>query len=150
VHDALDIGHQAGPIAVTLAYVLLYYGFQVNVLRVKSRLSREYAARGEKFDRYFSQDRHMLAADRQQLNMLEHMPPFLVLLWLVAIFVGPLWATVGGAVYVAARLAYPFAMGSRLGRGVRGSISLATGPGYLVLVYFVVVLVGAWLVATLT
>lgn len=141
---ALDIVTHGGPIAITVAYVGLYYALQINVLRVKNRLSREYAERGEKFDRYFGQDRFMLAADRSQLNMLEHMGPFLVLLWLVSLFVGPGWATGGGAVYLLARAAYPFAMGGRLGRGVRGSIALSTAPGYAVLVYFIVVLVVAF------
>jgi len=139
----LDIGHHAGPICITVAYLVLYYAFQINIMLVKIRLYREYAARGETFDRYFGQDRHMLAADRQQLNMLEHMPPFLALMWLVALFVGPVWATAGGGVYLAARLAYPFVMGSRLGRGVRTSILFATLPGYLVIAYFVVVLITA-------
>ena len=133
--QTLDIAHQAGPIAVTLAYVMLYYAFQIHLLRTKSALRREYAARGEKFDRYFGQDRRMLAADRVQLNTLEHMPPFLVLLWLNAIFVGPLGATIAGVVYVLARAAYPVVLGARLGRGVRLGIVLATGPGYVVLAY---------------
>ncbi len=124
-----------GPIAVTLAYILVYYATQVHVLRVKNRLAAEYAARGETFDRYFGQDREMLAADRVQLNMLEHMPPFQVLLWLVAVFVSPFGATVGGSVYVAARAAYPFALG-RVGRRVRPQVMLATVPGYLVLLAF--------------
>ena len=126
----------AGPLVVTLAYVALYYAFQVNLLRVKLRLAAEYAARGEKFDRYFGHDREMLAADRFQLNMLEHMGPFLVLLWLNAVFVSPWSATVAGAVYVVARALYPFAMGDRVGRGVRAAIFLSTGPGYLVIAWF--------------
>ena len=134
-----------GPIAVTLAYVLLYYLFQVNLVRVKAKLEREYAARGEKFDRYFGQDRNMLAADRVQLNMLEHMPPFLVLLWLNAVFVSPAVATWGGAVYVLARAAYPLAMGSRVGRGPRAVILATTVPGYLVLAGFSASLVWAML-----
>ncbi|MEQ9499724.1 MAG: MAPEG family protein [Deltaproteobacteria bacterium] len=123
----------AGPILVTLAYLLLYYVFQLHIMRVKGRLVSEYKARGEKFDRYFGQDRHMLAADRIQLNMLEHMPPFLVLLWLAAVFVEPVFATVVGGVYVAARALYPFLMGARLGRGIQARILIATVTGYLAL-----------------
>jgi hypothetical protein len=131
----LDLPTQSGPLVVTLVYVTLYYAFQLHIARVKIVLAREYAARGEKFDRYFGQDRVMLAADRYQLNMLEHMPPFLALLWLHAVFVGPTSATVAGAVYVAARALYPLMMGSRLGRGLRWSIFVATAPGYLVLAW---------------
>ena len=128
-------------LGVTIAYVLLYYAFQIYGLRVKTRLIQEYQSRGEKFDRYFGQDRQMLAADRVQLNMLEHMPPFLVLLWLEAIFVSPSTAAVAGGIYVIARAAYPFLMGGRLGRGIRASIILSTGTGYAVLTYFLVDLI---------
>lgn len=132
----LDIAQQTGPLAVTLAYITLYYAFQIHQLRVKNRLAAEYEARGEKFDRYFGQDREMLAADRIQLNTLEHMPPFLVLLWLNAVFVSPTSATVAGALYVAARLFYPLMMGSRLGRGIRAQVLLSTGIGYGVLIWY--------------
>ncbi len=132
----LDPSHQAGPIVVTLLYVGVYYAFQLYVMRVKMRLEAVYRARDERFDRYFGQDREMLAADRIQLNMLEHMPPFLVLLWLTAVFVGPGPATLGGVIYLLARLGYPLAMGSRLGRGIPARIMLSTAPGYLVLAGF--------------
>lgn len=128
----------AGPIVVTVLYTLVYYALQVRGMRTKTRLSREYASRGEKFDRYFGQDREMLAADRAQLNMLEHMPIFLVLLWLTAVFVSPLEATVAGGIYVAVRVLYPVLMGGRLGRGIRTSILAATMPGYLVIAYFAI------------
>lgn len=141
--STLTLETQLGPVLVTLVYLAVYYAFQVNILVVKTRLQREYAARGEKLDRYFGQDRRLLAADRYQLNMLEHMPPFLALLWMNAIFVGPLGATVGGGVYVAARLSYPFLMGRRLGRGIQNKLMLSTGLGYAVLAYFMAALLAA-------
>ena len=131
----LDIATQAGPIVVTVVYVLVYYGTQINIARLKPKLDREYRERGEKFDRYFGQDRRMLAADRIQLNMLEHMPPFLALMWLHAVFISPFGATVAGAVMVGARLVYPILMGGKLGRGIRAKVLLATVPGYLVIAY---------------
>ncbi|MCA9570279.1 MAG: MAPEG family protein [Myxococcales bacterium] len=137
----VDIHAYTGPVLVTLATILVYYLFQGHVARVKTRLARDYAARGEKFDRYFGDDREMLAADRIQLNMLEHMPGFLVLLWLNAAFVSPSSATIAGGIWLAARVAYPFLMGGRLGRGIKASILLATLPGYLVILWFVVALV---------
>ena len=139
----LELPTQTGPLLVTLAYLLVYYGIIVNVGRTKIRLAREYAKRGEKFDRYFGEDREMLAADRFQLNQLEHMPPFLILLWLVAVFVSPVFATVGGSIYVLTRVLYPLMMGARLGRGVKGSILVATLPSYLVLLSFMGALVWA-------
>ena len=89
----------AGPLLVTLAYVVVYYALIANQLRVKTRLRRAYRARGETFDRYFNTDREMLAADRYVGNMLEHMPTFLLLLWLNAVFVDPRSASVAGAAY---------------------------------------------------
>ncbi len=130
----MELQTYTGPIAVTLAYILVYYAFMIWQLRVKARLPAEYKARGETFDRYFTQDREMLAADRTLLNTLEHMPPFLALLWLDAVFVSPLFATVLGAVYVVARAIYPLAMGKSLGHRVGASIYVSTGPGYLVLI----------------
>lgn len=139
----LDLPAQTGPILVTIAYLLVYYTFQLLVLRTKLRLDAEYTARNEKFDRYFAQDREMLASDRVQLNMLEHMPPFLVLLWLNAVFVGPTSATIAGGVYVAARVLYPFVMGTRLGRSAPSLIVASTLPGYLVIAWFAGALVWA-------
>ena len=132
----LDSTPYHGPLLVTVACVLVYYGFIVQVARVKYRLAQSYQARGEKFDRYFGMDREMLAADRIHLNMLEQMPPFLVLLWLNAVFVGATSTTIAGGIWVAARLLYPFVMGSRLGRGLRAAILLSTVPGYLVIFWF--------------
>jgi hypothetical protein len=128
---------------VTVAYVLVYYAMIVNGLRVRTKLRRAYRARGETFDRYFGADREMLAADRYVGNMLEHMPPFLLLLWLNAIFVDPRGASWVGAVYLGSRLLYPFMMGSRLGKGVPSRILFATVIGYLVLAYFALRLVVA-------
>ena len=127
-----------GPAWVTLAYVTVYYLFQVNVLWVKQNLAKAYKARGERFDRYDASDREMLAADRIQLNMLEHMPVFLVLLWMHAVFVSPSEATVLGAVYTALRVAYPLVLGKRMGRRVPVRILPVTFAGYAILLAFVV------------
>ena len=137
----------AGPLLVTVVYVVVYYLMVANQLRVKTRLRRAYHARGETFDRYFNTDRDMLAADRYVGNMLEHMPAFLLLLWLNAVFVGPRDATVAGAAYVACRLLYPFMMGTRLGRGVPARILFATLIGYAVIAYLVVRLFAAVVVS---
>lgn len=140
--DVLTLEHQAGPVLVTVGYLVLYYASMNRVVRVKRRLAREHAARGEVFDRYLGGDREMLAADRAQLNTLEHMPPFLVLLWLHAIFVGPSGATIGGGIYLGSRLLHPWLIGGRLGPRLGSRVYLATMPGYLVLLY----LAGALLV----
>lgn len=123
----------SGPVWVTLAYLAVYYAFISNILRVKVGLAKKHKEAGNKFDRYFGQDRQMLAADRTQLNMLEHMPVFLVLLWLHAWIVDPLEATVLGAVYTGTRTLYPLVLGGRLGRMVPSRIMLITLTGYGVL-----------------
>jgi uncharacterized membrane protein YecN with MAPEG domain len=126
----------AGPLLITAAYVVLYYLLFANQLLVKRRLRRAYRARGESFDRYFGNDREMLAADRYVGNMLEHMPAFLVLLWLNAIFVGPRGASYAGGAYLLSRVLHPLMMGRKLGKGVPTRILFATVIGYAVIAYF--------------
>ncbi len=128
-------GIPIGPAWVTLAYVGLYYLFMTNVLRTKVRVGQEYQQRGETFDRYNSRDREMLAADRIQLNMLEHMPAFLLLLWLHAVIVDIDEATIAGGIYVAFRAVYPVVLGKRLGRAVPKRLLFVTFGGYAVLAF---------------
>ncbi len=137
----------AGPLLVTVGYVVVYYLMIANQLRVRTRLRQAYRARGETFDRYFNTDREMLAADRYVGNMLEHMPPLLALLWLNALFVGPRGAAFAGAAYLVSRLLYPLIMGRRLGRGVPTRMLFATLIGYAVMAYLAGRLVVAVLVA---
>jgi MAPEG family len=134
-----------GPLVVTLVYIGIYYAKIGNQAFVKIRLARVYQERGERFDRYFTTDRTMLAADRYVGNMLEQMPPFLVLLWLNAVFIDPRSATIAGSVYLVSRAAYPFFMGRELGRGVPNRILVATVAGYVVIAYFSARLI--WLLA---
>jgi hypothetical protein len=147
VVGAISARTYAGPLLVTVAYVVVYYLMIANQLRVKTRLRRAYRARGESFDRYFGNDREMLAADRYVGNMLEHMPAFLLLLWLNAVFVDPRSAAFAGAAYVGSRILYPFMLGRQLGKGVPSRILFATLVGYLVIAYFVLRLVVQALVA---
>jgi hypothetical protein len=132
----LEIEIYIGPVLVTLVYLGVYYGAMTHQLFVKDRIRREHKERGEKYDRYFNTNREQLAADRMVLNSLEHMGPFLALLWLMALFVSPFWATLGGAVYTLTRAAYPFLVGRRIGRDVQRRVVLATFTGYGVLALF--------------
>ncbi|MCO4764533.1 MAG: MAPEG family protein [Myxococcales bacterium] len=134
----IDIATLTGPIVVTMVYLALYYAFMINILRVKGQRAQVAKDKGEKFDRYFGQDREMLAADRVQLNMLEHMPVFLTLLWLHAFVVSPVEATWLGGAYTLARAAYPVALGSRMGRRTPVRILPFTGLGYGIILAFVV------------
>ena len=133
-----DMSRVAGPAWVTLAYVGIYYAFMTNVLRIKVRLHFRYKADGEAFDRYHTRDREMLAADRTQLNMLEHMPIFLTLLWLHAFVVSSYEATILGGIYTGTRALYPILLGGRMGRQVPARIVPVTLTGYVVLTIFAV------------
>ena len=124
-----------GPVVVTVVYVAVYYAFILNVLRVKNRLKRE---GGGAFDRYDINNREMLAADRVQLNMLEQMPPFLVLLWLHAVFVSTFSATIVGAVYVASRALYPIVFGSRAQGGAPTRVMPLTFTGYGIIAFLAI------------
>ena len=92
----MDVAAFKGPIVVTLVYFIVYYGFILNIMRTRLSLHKKYQKEGKKFDRYFNQDRNMLAADRIHLNMLEQMPIFVTLLWLQAFFVSIETATIFG------------------------------------------------------
>ncbi|MCB9684966.1 MAG: MAPEG family protein [Alphaproteobacteria bacterium] len=143
----MDASPYAGPIAVTTATLLLWYGLLMGLQsRTKYRLRSEYAARGESFDRYFGQDRRMLAADRAVANTQEQLLPFLVSLWLHAVFVSTTSATALGAVWVLLRAAYPLLLGSELAGTQSKRVFFATGPSYAVVAW----LVGSTLVKALT
>ncbi len=55
-----------------------------------------------------------MACLRTQLNTLEQMGPFLVSLWLFAVFVSARWAGTLGFVYTFFRSLYPVLMGRRV------------------------------------
>lgn len=138
----LDLSALIGPAWVTVAYVLVYYAFMINVLRAKAGAAKRH---GSEFDRYFGQDRELLAADRSQLNMLEHMPPFLILLWLHALLVSSYEATILGAIYTGSRALYPVLLRGTMGRQVPKAVYPVTGAGYVVMVVFAVRIVGVLL-----
>ncbi len=129
----LDVTTLRGPVLVTAAYLLLWYVFLLGFQsRTKYRLKASYAARGEVFDRYFGQDEEMLAADRVVGNTHEQMVPFLVSLWLYAIFVSPTRATWLGVAYLALRASYPLLLGSRVSKTQSRRVALATFPSYAI------------------
>lgn len=127
----LNVGPYAGPLLITVAYVVFWYYLLIGVQRkTKYRLHREYAAEGKVFDRYFGQDPQMLAADRAVLNTQEQMVPFLAALWMCALFVSPWIATVLGAAYIALRCGYPRLLGARLSNMQPKRVYFVTLPCY--------------------
>jgi hypothetical protein len=131
---SVDLIAQRGPILVTAAALGLWYALLFGLQsRTKYRLKAEYAARGEVFDRYLGQDRRMLAADRAVANTQEQLLPFLVALWLHAIFVSPAHATGLGAAWVLLRASYPLLLGRELAGTQSKRVFFVTGPCYLII-----------------
>jgi hypothetical protein len=123
-----------GPLAVTLAYFLLWYAFLFGLqTRTKYRLKARYEREGQVFDRYFGQDPEMLAVDRVVGNTHEQMVPFLASLWLFAGFASPAHATWLGAAYVVLRAIYPFLVGKRLSKVQSKRVAFVTFPCYAII-----------------
>ena len=122
-------------ILVTLVYLLLYYVFLLHGLRVKLKVLRECREKGERFDRYNGDYPELRASDRIQLNMLEHLPTFLIALWTNAWVVSAEGATLAGIVWLLARVAYPFLIGRGLGRDIPLRVLIATFTGYGAIAY---------------
>ena len=134
----------APTIWVTLTYIGLYYAFLAHGLVVKRRVAQQCRDAGQRYDRYRSQHPELLAADRVQLNTLEHMPPFLVLLWGQSLIVSPSSAAILGAMYVAIRATYPFFLGRALHGNFPRRVLFNTFSGYGVLIAL-----AGWQVTTL-
>ena len=129
----MDLALYRGPLAVTVAYFVMWYAFLFGLqTRTKYRLKARYAAEGKVFDRYFGGDEEMLAADRAVANTHEQMVPFVVSLWLFATFASPAYATWLGAAYVALRGAYPFLLGKRVSKLQSRRVSFVTAPCYVI------------------
>jgi hypothetical protein len=133
----VDLTMFRGPVVVTALYFGLWYYLLLRLQRgTKYRLLAEYAARGESFDRYFGQDPRMLAADRAVANTHEQMVPFLFSMWLYAVFVSVMDATVLGALYVGLRTFYPALLGRSLSKTQSKRVFFVTGPCYGIVFYF--------------
>ena len=77
----------------------------------------------------------MLAADRAVANTQEQMVPFLLSMWLHAVFVSPTHATWLGLLYVVLRSLYPVLLGARLSKTQSKRVFLVTGPCYAIVFY---------------
>ncbi len=116
---------------VTIGYFAYWYYLLLGKQRgTKYRLKRQYEEAGKPFDRYFGQDREMLAADRVVGNNLEQMGPFLSSLWLCAIFASADIAGWLGTAYVALRIGYPMLMGPELDHVQSKRVAFVTIPCY--------------------
>lgn len=91
----------AGPALVTLATTLLLFGCAAYVGR--SRIKYQVAAPATSGHPQFD------IAYRIQMNTLENVVLFLPVLWVFALSLSPLWATVLGGAWLAGRLWYALA-----------------------------------------
>lgn len=125
-----------GPLLVTAGYFTLWYALLLGLQsRTKYKLIAEYAARGERFDRYFGNDPRMLAADRAVINTHEQMVPFLTSMWLHAVLVSPGSAAGLGALYTFLRALYPVLLGREVSHTQSRRVVLVTAPCYLIVGY---------------
>lgn len=126
----------SGPILVTVLYLVFWYYLLLIVQRgTKYRLKEKYQKQGQEFDRYFGQDNEMLSADRAVINTQEQMVPFLLSMWLHAIFVSVSVATILGVIYVVIRALYPILLGNEVSKIQTKRVYFATLPGYLIVFY---------------
>lgn len=93
--------HLVWPALTTLGIVLLQFLVTFNVGR-----QRQKCKIGPPFT---SGDPMLERAYRVQMNTLEWGAIFLPLMWVCALFLSPVWASVGGAVWIAARAMYAVA-----------------------------------------
>lgn len=129
--SADEVSAFRGPAAVTALYFALWYAMLFGLqTRTKYRLKREYAARGEQFDRYRSNDPEMLSADRAVQNTHEQMVPFLASMWMYAFLVSPEVAAGLGSAYVLLRATYPFLLGRRIEHLQPRRVAFVTFPCY--------------------
>jgi hypothetical protein len=136
MNPPVDLAMFRGPVVVTGLYFALWYYLLLSLQRgTKYALLAEYAARGEVFDRYFGQDGRMLAADRAVANTHEQMVPFLLSMWLHAVFVSPTHATILGLVYVVLRAVYPRLLGKSVSKTQSKRVFFVTGPCYAIVLY---------------
>jgi glutathione S-transferase len=120
------------PSLVTLIALLLYLAVCINVGRARTRYGiKAPATTGDPgFERAF----------RVQMNMLEHLPLFLAVLWLFALFVDPAWGSAIGAAWIVGRALYAEAYGRDVAK---------RGPGFLIAMTAEIVLLVGALVAVL-
>ena len=136
-----DLASLRGPLVVTVAYFLLWYCFLFGLqTRTKYRLKARYEKEGKAFDRYFGQDREMLAVDRVVANTHEQMGPFLASLWLFAIFASPRYSTWLGATYIVLRALYAIILGRRVSNTQTKRVAFVTFPSYAIVF---IMLIGA-------
>ncbi|HEU0200661.1 MAG TPA: MAPEG family protein [Burkholderiaceae bacterium] len=90
-----------GPALVTIATVVLLLSCAAYVASARGKYGVKAPAT--------SGHPQFEVAHRIHMNTLENTVTFLPALWLCAVFVNPLWASVGGAVWLAGRIWYALA-----------------------------------------
>ena len=93
--------HLAWPALTTLGIVLLFFlvTFNVGRQRQKYKIGPPHTSGHPMLERAY----------RVQMNTLEWGALMLPLLWICALFLNPVWASIGGAIWIAGRLMYAIA-----------------------------------------
>eukprot|EP00928_Gymnodinium_smaydae_P049273 TRINITY_DN33060_c0_g1_i1.p1 TRINITY_DN33060_c0_g1~~TRINITY_DN33060_c0_g1_i1.p1 ORF type:complete len:195 (-),score=41.91 TRINITY_DN33060_c0_g1_i1:367-951(-) len=134
VAHPVDMGEYAAVVGATLAFFAMWYGFltqQMMMRGVAAERAREKGIELTRFDYRFAE---WEMADRTFLNMQEQSAPFLLLMWLYAVFCNARVAGVLGFVYVGFRFVYPILWSTR-GRFTI-LVELSTQPNYLVIGWY--------------
>lgn len=130
----MDMGEFKGVIVVTVGYFLVYYTLMM--LQIHGKRSAREASGSDRasWNRSTDMNPMWVMADRSFLNALEQQVPFLLPLWLHAVFVCPKVSAWMGAVAVFARALFPIFW------SVKGEwnmlVEVSTQPYYLVVFYF--------------
>ena len=129
---------------VTVAYLMVFLLniiFQVYAKTAAIREGKKMDKKG--FNRYSSENKTLLAADRVVGNFNEWGPFFLSLFWINLYFNGVAKVVPAGYAYVLFRIGYLIlaANGGITRYGPRQTILLATIPMYIVLLYLLVLIV---------
>lgn len=136
MNEIINSHNLAGPIIVTIIYFFVWYYFLFVVQsKTKFGLIAKYKKAGKVFDRYFGQDKEMLAADRLIINTQEQMMPFLFSFWLYALFVSPITATWLGGAYIVLRIGYSFLLGKKISNTQPKKVYFVTFPGYFIIFF---------------
>lgn len=119
-------------IGTTAGFLALYYAFLYAQATTKFYMYFKEKAKNPKASltkiRYASTDLLALTVDRTSGNMVEQAIPFLVSLWLHALFVSPTGAATLGWLWLLFRSIYPFVFYKR-----GAWLLLSTIPGYVLI-----------------
>merc|ERR1712113_1161508 len=131
----LEMDEYSLVVGATVAYFLMWYGFLCHQMIMRGSASQRAESKGINLTRFDYRFADWEMADRTLLNAQEQMVPFLLPMWLYAVFCNPHAAGVLGYIYVLFRFLYPIFW------SVNGRFSIlveiSTQPNYMVQGWFI-------------